>query len=251
MMQKIWITGASSGIGKATAECLACSNVELILLARRESALAEVAETCRQKGAQVNIHILDITDRQGVQTLVQNLLQSYGTPDVLINNAGLARDLVPYEETQWESIDEVIDTNVKGLLYMIRAVLPTMKERGTGHIINMGSTAGQFAYAGAAIYCATKAAVKMLSDGIRIDTMATDIKVTTVMPGIVETPFSSVRYRGDEEKAAAVYEGIDALQAEDIAEIIAFILSRPNRVQISDITIMATQQATGFMMHRK
>lgn len=250
-MQKIWITGASSGIGKATAECLARAGVELVLFARREAALEEVAALCREKGAQVDIHTLDVTDRRSVQMLIEELLQSSGAPDVLINNAGLARDLVSYEETQWEAIDEVIDTDVKGLLYMTRATLPAMKERGNGHIINMGSTAGQFAYAGAAIYCATKAAVKMLSDGIRIDTMATDIKVTTVMPGIVETPFSTVRYRGDEEKAAAVYEGIDALKAEDIAEIIDFILSRPARVQISDITIMATQQATGFMVHRK
>ena len=145
----------------------------------------------------------------------------------------------------------MIDTNNKGLVYMTRAVLPGMVERNRGHIINIGSTAGIYAYGGAAVYSATKAAVKVLSDGIRIDTVATDIKVTTVQPGLVETDFSLVRFHGDQVRAAQFYKGIEALQAQDIADIILFIANQPRRVQISDITIMANQQATGFTFHRE
>lgn len=145
----------------------------------------------------------------------------------------------------------MIDTNIKGLFLVTRAFLPAMLEKNEGHIVNLGSTAGLYAYAGAAVYCATKAAVKTFSDGIRIDVIDSDIKVTTIQPGIVETPFSEVRFHGDKERAAKVYEGVDALQAEDIANIIAFAVDQPKRVQISDIVIMANQQATGFMVSKK
>ena len=145
----------------------------------------------------------------------------------------------------------MIDTNIKGLMMMTRAFLPSMLEHNTGHIINIGSTAGLYAYAGGAVYCATKSAVKTFSDGVRIDVIDSNIKVTTIQPGLVETPFSEVRFRGDKERAAKVYEDIDALQAQDIAEIIAFTVSQPLRVQISDIVIMANQQATGFTISKK
>ena len=146
---------------------------------------------------------------------------------------------------------EMIDTNIKGLMMMTREFLPSMLEHNTGHIINIGSTAGLYAYAGGAVYCATKSAVKTFSDGVRIDVIDSNIKVTTIQPGLVETPFSEVRFRGDKERAAKVYEDIDALQAQDIAEIIAFTVSQPLRVQISDIVIMANQQATGFTISKK
>ena len=185
-----------------------------------------------------------------VERVGQQLVEEGLVPDVLINNAGLARELKPYAENDLDDVDEVVNTNVKGLLYVTRAMLPAMIERGQGHIVNLGSTAGQGAYAGGAVYCATKAAVKMLGDAIRIETIATDIKVTTIMPGIVETPFSEVRFKGDSDRAAAVYADVEALTPYDIAEIIAFVISRPRRVQISDVTILANQQATGSMIHK-
>lgn len=146
---------------------------------------------------------------------------------------------------------EMIDTNIKGLFLVTRAFLPAMVKRNHGHVVNLGSTAGLYAYAGAAVYCATKAAVKTFSDGLRIDIMASDVKITTIQPGLVETPFSEVRFHGDTKRAASVYAGIDALQAEDIADVIAFVVSRPKRVQISDVVIMAAQQGTGFLVSKK
>ena len=153
-------------------------------------------------------------------------------------------------ENDVADIIQMVDTNIKGLFLVTHAFLPGMVKRNTGHIINLGSTAGLYAYKGAAVYCATKAAVKTFSDGIRIDTIDTDIKVTTIQPGIVHTPFSEVRFHGDKKRADAVYEGVDALHPEDIADVIAFVLDRPLRVQISDIVIMADQQATGFMVSK-
>ena len=247
----VMITGASSGIGLATAELLAQKKYELILLARRTEPMVQAAAVWEEKyGAKAHVFPLDVTKRSMVERVCQQLVEEGLVPDVLINNAGLARELKPYAENDLDDVDEVVNTNVKGLLYVTRAMLPAMIERGQGHIVNLGSTAGQGAYAGGAVYCATKAAVKMLGDAIRIGTIATDIKVTTIMPGIVETPFSEVRFKGDSDRAAAVYAGVEALTPGDIAEIIAFVISRPRRVQISDVTILANQQATGSMIHK-
>ncbi|MBB6478155.1 hypothetical protein HNR45_001225 [Negativicoccus succinicivorans] len=247
----VMITGASSGIGMATAELLAQNNYTLVLLARRTEPMVQAAAAWGQKyGTKAHIFPLDVTKRAMVERVGQQLVEEGLVPDVLINNAGLARELKPYAENDLDDVDEVVNTNVKGLLYVTRAMLPAMIERGQGHIVNLGSTAGQGAYAGGAVYCATKAAVKMLGDAIRIETIATDIKVTTIMPGIVETPFSKVRFKGDSDRAAAVYAGVEALTPGDIAEIIAFVISRPRRVQISDVTILANQQATGSMIHK-
>lgn len=251
MTMKVVITGASSGIGKATAAKFSERRCELVLLARRGTILAEAAKAwTKEYGNPIHVMALDICDRRAVERVAQQVLTEVGTPDILINNAGLARETLPYQENAWTDIEEVIDTNIKGLASVTRAFLPAMVVRGSGHIINLGSTAGQFAYGGGAVYCATKAAVKMLGDGIRIDTMETDIKVTTIMPGLVETPFSDVRFRGDHHRAAQVYAGIEALTAEDIAEVIEFVATRPRRVQITDVTIMANQQSTGFTIHR-
>lgn len=252
MSQYAFITGATSGIGLATAKALAAKKYDLVLAARNTEKLQQVKETISTTyGVQVTTYTLDVQKKEDIHQVVTDCLAQFGAPDVLINDAGLARGLEPYGETNEEDILQMIDTNIKGLFLMTRAFLPAMLERNKGHIVNMGSTAGLYAYAGAAVYCATKAAVKTFSDGIRIDVIDSDIKVTTIQPGIVETPFSEVRFHGDTERAAKVYEGIDALQAEDIADIIAFAVDRPKRVQISDIVIMANQQATGFMVSKK
>ena len=252
MSQYAFITGATSGIGLATAKALAAKKYDLVLAARNTEKLQQVKETISTTyGVQVTTYTLDVQKKEDIHQVVTDCLAQFGAPDVLINDAGLARGLEPYGETNVEDILQMIDTNIKGLFLMTRAFLPAMLERNKGHIVNMGSTAGLYAYAGAAVYCATKAAVKTFSDGIRIDVIDSDIKVTTIQPGIVETPFSEVRFHGDTERAAKVYEGIDALQAEDIADIIAFAVDRPKRVQISDIVIMANQQATGFMVSKK
>ena len=252
MSHYAFITGATSGIGLATAKALAEKKYDLVLAARNTEKLQQVKETIASTyGVQVTTYTLDVQKKDDIHRVVDSCLAQFGAPDVLVNDAGLARGLEPYGETKEEDMLQMIDTNIKGLFLMTRAFLPAMLERNTGHIVNMGSTAGLYAYAGAAVYCATKAAVKTFSDGVRIDVIDSDIKVTTIQPGIVETPFSEVRFHGDKERAAKVYEGIDALQAEDIADIIAFAVSRPKRVQISDIVIMANQQATGFMVSKK
>ena len=252
MSQYAFITGATSGIGLATAKALAEKKYDLVLAARNTEKLQQVKETIASTyGVQVTTYTLDVQKKDDIHRVVDSCLAQFGAPDVLVNDAGLARGLEPYGETKEEDMLQMIDTNIKGLFLMTRAFLPAMLERNTGHIVNMGSTAGLYAYAGAAVYCATKAAVKTFSDGVRIDVIDSDIKVTTIQPGIVETPFSEVRFHGDKERAAKVYEGIDALQAEDIADIIAFAVSRPKRVQISDIVIMANQQATGFLVSKK
>lgn len=247
-----FITGATSGIGLAAAKALAQKGYDLAIAARNESKLKEVkTEIKKEYPVKVETYVLDVRDGEAVKKVTKQCLGNWGAPDILLNDAGLARGLEPYGETLPEDIVQMIDTNIKGLFLVTRAFLPEMVSRNSGHIVNMGSTAGLYAYAGAAVYCATKAAVKTFSDGIRIDVIDSDIKVTTVQPGIVETPFSEVRFKGDKKRAAAVYEGIDALQAEDIADVIAFIIDRPKRVQISDVVIMANQQATGFMVSKK
>ena len=247
-----FITGATSGIGLAAAKALAQKGYDLAIAARNESKLEEVkTEIKKEYPVKVETYVLDVRDGEAVKKVTKQCLENWGAPDILLNDAGLARGLEPYGETLPEDIVQMIDTNIKGLFLVTRAFLPEMVKRNSGHIVNMGSTAGLYAYAGAAVYCATKAAVKTFSDGIRIDVIDSDIKVTTVQPGIVETPFSEVRFKGDKKRAAAVYEGIDALQAEDIANVIAFIIDRPKRVQISDVVIMANQQATGFMVSKK
>lgn len=247
-----FITGATSGIGLAAAKALAKKGYDLAIAARNESKLEEVkTEIKKEYPVKVETYVLDVRDGEAVKKVTKQCLEHWGAPDILLNDAGLARGLEPYGETLPEDIVQMVDTNIKGLFLVTRAFLPEMVRRNSGHIVNMGSTAGLYAYAGAAVYCATKAAVKTFSDGIRIDVIDSDIKVTTVQPGIVETPFSEVRFKGDKKRAAAVYEGIDALQAEDIADVIAFIIDRPKRVQISDVVIMANQQATGFMVSKK
>lgn len=279
MMAKLaFITGATSGIGLATARALASNGYELALAARSgdklEAIKKELTDLWEEKPEKLSIsendpleireeildgpkrphistYVLDVRDRDAVKRVTKQCMDELGVPDVLINDAGLARGLEPYGDTDEEDIIQMIDTNIKGLFLVTHAFLPAMVKRNSGHIINLGSTAGLYAYAGAAVYCASKAAVKTFSDGIRIDVIASNVKVTTIQPGIVETPFSEVRFHGDTERAKAVYEGVEALKPEDIASAIVYVLSQPRRVQVSDMVIMANQQATGFMVHKK
>lgn len=251
MDKTVLITGATSGIGRATAEAFAKAGYNLALCGRREEKLAEIKEGLHLQNVDVYTFALDVTNRVMVEEKIAEMFTHVDHIDVLVNNAGLARGLDKYQESSIDDVEEMIDTNLKGIMYVTRAVLPSMLERNTGHVINMGSTAGIYAYAMGAAYCATKAAVKTFSDGLRIDTIDSDVKVTTIQPGIVETPFSEVRFHGDKERATTVYTGFEALQPEDIAEIIVFASMQPRRVQISDITIMACQQATGFTISKK
>lgn len=252
MKKTALITGAGSGIGRETARALAIRGYNVILCGRNQEKLLSLQKELTVKyEAQAYVKKLDVTDVENINAVAKECLEEFESIDVLVNNAGLARGLEPYNQNREDGILEMIDTNIKGLMMMTRAFLPSMLEHNTGHIINIGSTAGLYAYAGGAVYCATKSAVKTFSDGVRIDVIDSNIKVTTIQPGLVETPFSEVRFRGDKERAAKVYEDIDALQAQDIAEIIAFTVSQPLRVQISDIIIMANQQATGFTISKK
>lgn len=248
MRRSVLITGASSGIGKAMAYAFAENGDLPILTGRRLEKLKEIqSDLKRQFEIEAPIYQLDVTDFEQVKAVTEEL----ENVDILINNAGLALGLDKFQEYELSDMVTMLDTNIKGLIYMTRQLLPQMIENNRGHIINIGSTAGIYAYAGAAVYSATKAAVKVLSDGIRIDTIDSDVKVTTVQPGIVQTDFSQVRFHGDKQKADRFYQGIEAIKPEDIAEIVCFVSNQPRRVQISDITIMANQQATGFTIHRQ
>ena len=224
----------------------------MILCARNADKLKEIkADIDRKYGTNAYIFVLDVTKYNDVVKFSRKILDDVKKVDILVNNAGLALGLDKFQNYDIMDIEQMINTNIKGLLYVTRQILPSMVENNEGHIINIGSTAGIYAYAGAAVYCATKSAVKVLSDGIRIDTIDKNIKVTTVQPGIVETNFSNIRFHGNTEQAKKVYEGIEALKPEDIANTIVYIANQPKHVQISDITIMATNQATGFNVYRK
>lgn len=250
MAKNVVITGATSGIGEAIARAYLEQGEDVVLTGRRIDRL-EILKSEFAVSFPNQTFPLDVTDMVMVKTVCSDILETIGRIDILVNNAGLALDLAPYQDYEELDMLTMLDTNVKGLMAVTRCFLPAMIKVNQGHIINMGSTAGIYAYAGAAVYSATKAAVKTFSDGLRIDTIATDIKVTTIQPGIVETDFSTVRFHGDKERAASVYQGIEALQAQDIADTVVYVTSQPRRVQITDMTIMANQQATGFMIHKK
>lgn len=251
-MKKIaLITGATSGIGAACSRKFAGAGYDLILTARRAGQLAAAADELKtQYGADVLKLCFDVQDREAVKQALDSLPAEWRAIDVLVNNAGLALGLEPEfagDFTDWETM---IDTNVKGLLYMTRLIVPGMVEQGRGHIINIGSVAGDAAYAGGAVYCATKAAVKILSDGLRIDLAHTPLRVTNLKPGLVETNFSKVRFHGDSERAAHVYEGIKALTGDDVADVALYAAQAPAHVQIAEVLILATHQASGSVVHR-
>ena len=252
MNRKIFVTGATSGIGLECARAFAQDGDNVLIAGRRADRLAAIKEDFEQQyGVRVDTIVLDVSKREDVESKVKSAIEAFGGIDVLVNNAGLAQGLDPFQDSTVEDAVTMINTNVLGLLYVTKVVLPFMIDKNEGHIVNMGSTAGIYAYPNGAVYCATKAAVKTLSDGIRMDTIATDIKVTTIQPGIVETPFSEVRFHGDAERAKSVYAGIEAVQPEDVADVVLYVTNQPKRLQISDVTIMANQQAAGFMVHKK
>ena len=247
----VLITGASSGIGRATAFAFAGAGARLLLCARRLVRLQELEAPLMEAGAAaVSLFRLDVCDRAAVDAAIAGLPADWAAIDVLVNNAGLSRGLTRLYEDDPVNWDEMIDTNVKGLLAVTRAVVPGMVARGAGHVINLGSTAGHMTYANGAVYCATKAAEKAISEGLKIDLMGTAVRVTSVDPGMVETEFSRVRFRGDEERAAKVYEKITSLTPEDIADAIVWAATRPAHVNIHTIVLTTIDQANSTVFHR-
>jgi 3-hydroxy acid dehydrogenase / malonic semialdehyde reductase len=247
----VLVTGASSGIGRATAVAFAREGARLLLCARRLERLEELKQPLVEAGAQdVRIFNLDVQSRAAVEKAIAEIPAEWREIDVLVNNAGLSRGLTKLYEDDPENWEEMIDTNIKGLLYMTRAVVPGMVSRGRGHVINLGSTAGYITYANGAVYCATKAAEKAISEGLKIDLMGTPVRVTSVDPGMVETAFSSVRFRGDEAKAEKVYQNITPLQPEDVADAIVWAAGRPAHVNIHNILMTSIDQANSTVLHR-
>jgi hypothetical protein len=247
----VFITGASSGIGKSTAMAFAHENCRLLLCARRLDNLQAIQQEFIAAGASsVHLFSLDVQNRQAVESALSALPADWSDIDILVNNAGLSRGMTKLYQDDPENWEEMIDTNVKGLLYVTRAIVPGMVARGHGHVISLGSTAAYTTYANGAVYCATKAAEKAISEGLKIDLMGTPVRVTSVDPGMVETNFSSVRFRGDEEKAAKVYQNITPLQPEDIAEAIVWAASRPAHVNIHTIVMTTIDQANSTVFNR-
>jgi 3-hydroxy acid dehydrogenase / malonic semialdehyde reductase len=248
----IFITGASSGIGEGCARKFAAQGANLLLNGRNTVKL-EALKTELEKDYGINVRLLtfDVRDRQAATEAMASLPPDWQAIDVLINNAGLVLGLDKEHEAQPEEWDVMIDTNIKGLLTLTRLVVPGMLKRGRGHIINIGSIASDAAYAGGSIYCATKAAVKALSDGLRIDLVDTPLRVTNIKPGMVETNFTVTRYRGDKDKADAFYKGIRPLTGEDVAETVYFAAASPAHIQIAEVLLMPTYQATASIAHRK
>jgi 3-hydroxy acid dehydrogenase/malonic semialdehyde reductase len=241
----VFVTGASAGIGAATAMEFARHGARLLLCARRIEKLQAMDAELRDAGAP------DVRDRAAVKAAIESLPAPWQPIDILVNNAGLSRGLTKMYDDDIDNWDEMIDTNVKGLLYVTRAVVPGMVARNHGHIINLGSIAGHAAYPNGGVYCATKAAEAFLTDGLRIDLNGTAVRVTTIDPGMVETEFSQVRFRGDKERAAKTYANIDPLQPEDIADAILYAATRPAHVTIQTILLCPTAQASAYVITRK
>lgn len=251
MNKTILITGASSGIGEGCARKFASQGARIILNSRSTEKLESLAQDLKEKyNADCYVMPFDVCDRNSAAAALKALPEEWQSIDVLINNAGLAIGVDKEYEGNLDEWDVVIDTNVKALLSMTRLVVPGMVERGRGHIINIGSIAGDAAYPGGSVYCATKAAVKALSDGLRIDLVDTPLRVTNIKPGLVETNFSVVRFRGDKEKADNVYRGIKPLNGDDIAEVVYFAASAPEHMQVAEILVMPTYQATGTIVSK-
>lgn len=244
----VFITGASSGIGEACARAFAAEGARLLLAARRLEPLRELAA---ELGVPSHTIALDVRDRDAVLAAVAALPDEWSEIDVLVNNAGLGLGLDKLYEGSMDDWDQMIDTNVKGLLYVTRAVVPEMVSRGRGHVINIGSTAGHEAYPGGNVYCGTKHAVDAITKGLRMDLVDTPVRVSTVDPGMVETNFSNVRFHGDTERAKKVYEGIEALTATDIADAVLYCATRPPHVQINEIILTPTNQASSLVVYRK
>ena len=250
MKKTILITGATSGIGEACARRFAQEGHRLILTGRNATRMEALKQKVEAMGAEAMTLIFDVRDVAAATAAVSSLEGDWAKIDVLVNNAGLALGLDKEYEGNIDEWATMIDTNIKGLLTMTRLVVPDMVKRNHGHVINIGSIAGDAAYAGGNVYCATKAAVKALSDGLRIDVMDTCVRVTNVKPGLVETNFSVTRFRGNEQKADNVYAGIHPLNGDDIADVVVYAANAPEHVQIAEVTVLATHQANGSMISK-
>jgi serine 3-dehydrogenase len=248
----VCITGASSGIGASCAKAFASEGASLLLLARRKDRLDTLAaDLTTQFGTRIQTATLDVRNREHVEKVFGSLPGEWRQIDILVNNAGLSRGLDKLHEGKVQDWEEMIDTNVKGLLYVSRTVIPGMVQRGAGHVINIGSIAGHQVYPGGNVYCATKYAVKALTEGMKMDLLGTGVRVCSVDPGLVETEFSIVRYHGDTQRAAQTYVNMKPLGPDDIADVVMFCVTRPPHVEITEVVVMPTAQASVHHVHRK
>lgn len=248
----VFITGASAGIGKACALAFAAEGARLLLAARRIEKLRELEPTLREAGASdVHSIALDVRHAGAVESTLSSLPGDWAGIDVLVNNAGLSRGLDKVHTGKLQDWEEMIDTNIKGVLYVTRCVVPGMVARDRGHVVNLGSTAGEVTYPGGGVYCATKAGLKAINDGLRMDLLGTAVRVTSVDPGMVETEFSEVRFHGDKERASRVYQGLQPLQAHDVAETIVWTVSRPAHVNVAHVLLTSVDQANSLLFNRK
>lgn len=250
MKKTAFITGATSGIGKATAEIFAKNNINLVLCGRRLERLKSLQKEL-QSTTKVHILNFDVSNKEAVCKAIGSLPEEFQTIDILINNAGNAHGLSPIQEGDTNDWEAMIDINIKGLLYVTKAISPRMVVQKKGQIINIGSISAKEVYEGGNVYCATKHAVDALNKGMRMDLSKYGIRVSAVHPGLVDTEFSTVRFKGDENKANNVYKGFEALKAEDIADLIHFVVTRPYHVNISDILILPNAQASGTQIHKE
>ncbi len=248
----VFITGASSGIGEACAFAFAREGARLLLCARRVDHLGEMRPRLLEAGASaVHAFALDVRDRNAVESSIASLPHDWQAIEILVNNAGLSRGLEKLYQGNPDDWDEMIDTNVKGLLYVTRAVVPGMVARSKGHVISLGSTAGEITYPNGAVYCATKAAERAINDGLRQDVLGTPVRVTSIDPGMVETDFSLVRFHGDTERAAKVYQGLTPLTPADVADAIVWAATRPAHVNIARVVMTTIDQANSLLFNRK
>jgi serine 3-dehydrogenase len=250
--QIVLITGASSGIGAACARVFAQAGAKLILAARRQERLEQLADQLSKEFA-ISAHLLplDVRDRSAVESALATLPATWSSIDILINNAGLSRGLDKLHEGSFQDWEEMIDTNIKGLLYFTRLIVPGMVSRGRGHVVNLGSTAGHQTYPNGNVYCATKAAERAISEGLKQDLLGTPVRVTSVDPGLVETEFSQVRFHGDTERAKSVYQGLTPLTPADVADVVFFCVTRPPHVNVSEVLLMPTDQAGSMLLNRR
>lgn len=245
------VTGASSGIGAATARAFAAAGAKLILTARRQERLQQLAaELQEQFNTETLLLTFDVRVRESVISELSNLPLAWQGVDILVNNAGLSRGLSKLYEGSIDDWEEMIDANVKGLLYVTRTIVPGMVARGQGHVVNIGSIAGRAAYPGGNVYCASKAAVRTISEGLKQDLLGTPVRVTDIEPGLVETEFSIVRFHGDEQRANKVYENLTPLTAADVADVVLFVVTRPPHVNISELLLVPTDQANATLVYR-
>lgn len=243
----VLITGASSGIGEACARAFAAAGARLLLCARRVDRLARLA---KELDTEVHHVALDVRDRHAVDAVVAGLPEGWRDIDVLVNNAGVAAGLAPLHEGDPDDWDRMLDTNVRGLLNVTRAVVPAMVARSRGHVLNIGSIAGRETYPSGAVYCASKAAVDRITKGLRMDLLGTGVRVSTVDPGLVDTEFSVVRFHGDHERADAVYSGMIPLSGDDVADAVVWVADRPAHVQVTELVILPTAQASATLVAR-